>query len=123
MRVSDLAQSVIVIGAVIGLLSGLTGTGGGIFLSPVILLTGWAGPIATAGIAAPFIWANSVAALSAGTAVWADLPSGLPWLIVAVLLGGLLGTWLGLRKFSPSALLLALATVLAVAAIKLFATS
>ena len=43
------------IGAAIGLLSGLTGTGGGIFLSPIILLAGWAGAKQTSGISAPFI--------------------------------------------------------------------
>lgn len=51
----------VLIGAAIGLLSGLTGTGGGIFLSPVIVLAGWAGPKHTAGISAPFILVNSKA--------------------------------------------------------------
>ena len=61
------AVPAILIGAVIGLLSGLTGTGGGIFLSPLILLLGWAGPKATAGISAPFIMINSIAGLMGGS--------------------------------------------------------
>ena len=108
------------IGAGIGLLSGLTGTGGGIFLSPIVLLAGWAGPIATAGIAAPFILANSTTALIAGASSWADLPSQLPWFIGAVLLGGLCGTWIGLRRLPASALFVALSIVLVIAALKLF---
>ncbi|NJN39730.1 MAG: sulfite exporter TauE/SafE family protein, partial [Gammaproteobacteria bacterium] len=87
-------------GAVIGLLSGLTGTGGGIFLSPIVLLAGWAGPRHTGGISAPFILVNSTLALAAGAATWADLPGELPWLIVAVLAGAITGTWFGLKRLS-----------------------
>jgi uncharacterized membrane protein YfcA len=97
----------------------LTGTGGGIFLSPIVLLAGWAGPKHTGGISAPFILANSMVALAAGTATWAALPAELPWLMAAVLCGALLGTWLGLKKLSTPALLAAMAVVLAVAAAKM----
>jgi uncharacterized membrane protein YfcA len=107
------------LGAAIGLLAGLTGTGGGIYLSPLVLLAGWAGPLASAGIAAPFILANSTAGLMAGTATWASLPPQLPWLLAAVLLGGLLGTSLGLNRFSARTLFVLLAAVLVVAAVKL----
>lgn len=106
-------------GAVIGLLSGLTGTGGGIFLSPIVLLAGWAGPRHTGGITAPFILANSTIALAAGTATWASLPDELPWLALAVLGGATAGTWLGLRRLSTRWLLVAMALVLAIAATKL----
>ncbi len=109
----------IVLGAMIGLLSGLTGTGGGIFLSPLVLLAGWAGPIATAGLSAPFILANSTAGLLAGASTWADLPAELPWFLGAVLAGGLIGTWLGLNRLSMRALIGALAVVLCIAAFKL----
>jgi len=107
------------LGAAIGLLAGLTGTGGGIYLSPLVLLAGWAGPLASAGIAAPFILANSTAGLMGGTATWASLPPQLPWLLAAVLLGGLLGTSLGLNRFSARTLFVLLAAVLVVAAVKL----
>jgi hypothetical protein len=110
-------------GAVIGLLSGLTGTGGGIFLSPIVLLAGWAGPRHTGGISAPFILVNSSLALAAGTATWADLPDELPWLVVAVLAGALAGTWLGLKRFSTRWLLALMALVLTIAAAKLILTS
>lgn len=110
-------------GAAIGLLSGLTGTGGGIFLSPVVLLAGWAGPRHTGGITAPFILANSATALVAGTATWAALPEELPWLAAAVLAGAVAGTWLGLRRLSTRWLLAAMALVLAIAAGKLILTA
>ena len=109
----------ILIGAAIGLLSGLTGTGGGIFLSPLILLLGWAGPKATAGISAPFIMINSMAGLMGGSLVAHDLPEALPLLAGSALLGALIGTWLGIRKLSTRALLITLAVVMALAAIKL----
>ncbi|MEX2051917.1 MAG: TSUP family transporter [Steroidobacteraceae bacterium] len=109
----------VVCGALIGLLSGLTGTGGGIFLSPIVLLAGWAGPRHTGGITAPFILANSTMALAAGTATWAALPAELPWLIVSVLAGAAAGTWLGIKRLSTRWLLAAMALVLAIAAAKL----
>jgi len=111
----------IFIGAAIGLLSGLTGTGGGIFLSPLILLLGWAGPKATAGISAPFIMINSMAGLMGGSLVAHDLPEALPLLAGSALLGALIGTWLGIRKLSTRALLTTLAVVMSLAAIKLIA--
>lgn len=113
----------VAIGAVIGLLSGLTGTGGGIFLSPIVLLAGWAGPKHTGGITAPFILANSATALAAGTATWALLPFELPWLAVAVLAGAAFGTWLGLSKLSTRWLLAAMAFVLVIASAKLVLTA
>ncbi len=107
------------IGAAIGLLSGLTGTGGGIFLSPIVLLAGWAGPRHTGGISAPFILANSTVALLAGTATWASLPAEWPWLALAVMGGAVLGTWLGLKLLSTRWLLALMALVLLIAAAKL----
>src|SRR5712691_9552057 len=77
------------IGAVMGLLSGLTGVGGGIFLSPMLLILGWAGTKQTSAVAAPFILVNSVAGL-AGTlfAKSAALPGHVWILVAAVLVGG-----------------------------------
>ena len=65
-------------GAAIGLLSGLTGTGGGIFLSPLLLLAGWAGPRGAAGLAAPFILLNSIAGLLGFQWSQGSLPAELP---------------------------------------------
>ncbi len=111
------------IGAVIGLISGLTGTGGGIFLSPVLLLLRWSGPKTTAGIAAPFILVNSSVALVAGSVSAGTLPVELPWLAAAAVAGTLVGTWLGLSKLSQRGLVTALAAVMLVAGGKLLATA
>ncbi len=109
------------IGAAIGLLSGLTGTGGGIFLSPILLLLGWSGPKTTAGIAAPFILVNSCVALIAGSVGAGVLPPELPWLATAAVAGALVGTWLGLSKLTQQGLITTLAVVMLVAAGKLLA--
>lgn len=115
------------VGAAIGLLSGLTGTGGGIFLSPFILLMGWAGPKATAGISAPFIMANSIAGLAGGlikgSFSFAIIPFGATPLIAAALLGALVGTWLGLYKLTNRWLIGMLALVMTIAAAKLIGLS
>jgi uncharacterized membrane protein YfcA len=109
------------IGGAIGLLSGLTGTGGGIFLSPVILLMGWAGPKATAGISAPFILVNSVAGLLGSSFAAHALPPSLVLFVGAALAGALVGTWLGIRKLRPRALIATLAVVMTIAGLKLIA--
>ena len=106
-------------GAAIGLLSGLTGTGGGIFLSPLLLLAGWAGPRGAAGLAAPFICLNSLAGLIGVQWAANSLPAEMPLLAAVVLAGGWLGTALGLRRLPARALLWALAAVLLVAGGKL----
>jgi uncharacterized membrane protein YfcA len=110
-------------GGVIGLLSGLTGTGGGIFLSPLLLFAGWAGPRGAAGLAAPFIWANSLAGLAGVQWASGSLPPYLPWLVAAVLAGGWLGTLLGLTRLPPRILLAMLSVVLVVAGLKLLLTT
>jgi hypothetical protein len=115
------------IGAAIGLLSGLTGVGGGILLSPIILLMAWAGPKATAGIAAPFIMANSIAGLAGGLwkgSVALSMLPGAALPLAAVALGGAaLGTWLGIHKLSNRWLLAALALVMLISASKLLGLS
>lgn len=111
------------IGAGVGLLSGLTGTGGGIFLSPLILLMGWAGPKATAGISAPFIMANSIAGLAGGlingSFSFATIPYAAAPLIAAAMLGALIGTWLGIYKLNNRWLIGTLSLVMTIAAAKL----
>ncbi len=111
------------IGAAVGLLSGLTGTGGGIFLSPIILLMGWAGPKTTAGIAAPFIMANSIAGLAGGliqgSIALSTIPNAVIPLSGAALVGAILGTWLGIYKLSNRLLIITLALVMLVASAKL----
>jgi uncharacterized protein len=104
------------IGAVLGVLSGLTGVGGGIFLSPILLLFGWAGTKQTSAVAAPFILVNSLAALAAG---FVRNPSQPPdyawWLMAAVLVGGWAGAEYGSRRFANPVIRQVLAVVLAIA--------
>jgi hypothetical protein len=108
----------LVLGAAIGLLSGLTGTGGGIFLSPVLLFMGWSRPKDASGVAAAFILANSVAGLAGNLAAVRSLPEALPVYAGAVLAGALLGTMFGIRTGAPR-VLRALGAVLTIAGLKL----
>jgi hypothetical protein len=102
-------------GAIIGLLSGLTGTGGGIFLSPLLLLMGWADMRHTAGVSAAFVLANSIAGLAGNVASVRYLPAEIAlWAPVAAA-GGLIGAELGSRRLAPATLRYLLAVVLVVA--------
>ncbi len=109
-------------GAAIGLMSGLTGTGGGIFLSPLLLFAGWAGPRGAAGLAAPFILVNSLAGLAGFHWSTGVLPAGLLLFCAAVLMGGWIGTTLGVGRLSSRWLMILLSAVLAVAGGKLLLT-
>ena len=108
------------IGASMGLLSGLTGVGGGIFLSPLLLMLGWAGTKQTSAVAAPFILVNSVAGLAAGfIAGTVALPQSTWVLGAAVLAGGWLGAEYGSRRFANPVVRRFLAVVLVVAGSKM----
>ena len=112
----------LVIGAGIGLLSGMLGIGGGIILTPVILLLGWGRVKETAAASALFIFANSLSGLSGliskGFRPTTEL---LPWLIAA-LIGGFFGAYQGSFKFNISTLRYILASVLLIAVAKLYFT-
>jgi uncharacterized membrane protein YfcA len=103
----------------IGLLSGLTGTGGGIFLSPLLLFLAWSETRIASGIAAVFILCNSVAGLLGNIASVQSLPAELPMYAVAVLLGAVIGTTLGINQLAQKGVLKALALVLVIAGLKL----
>ena len=105
-------------GGSVGLLSGLTGTGGGIFLSPLLLFFGWAGTRQASGIAIPFILVNSIAGLAGNLLSLEGLPAELPYYLIAALLGAVVGTNVGIKWTSPITLQRLLAVVLFVAAIK-----
>lgn len=106
-------------GAVLGLLAGLTGTGGGIFLSPLIILMHWEEPRRTSGVVAAFIFLNSAAGLAGNIASVGRLPSELPLFLAAVAAGAVIGTWLGVERLPRAWLLRALGLVLAIAGAKL----
>ena len=110
-------------GCVIGFISGLIGVGGGIFLSPILLVLNWAGPKTTAGISAPFILVNSAVALAAGSLTVQTLPRELPLLAGGALAGAFLGTWLGLERLNQKGLLMTLAFVMSLAGLKLVLTA
>lgn len=107
------------IGAAIGLVSGLTGTGGGIFLSPVLLFAGWAQTRAASGMAAPFILGNSIAGLAGNFSRLASLPDTLPIWVVAVVAGAVIGSEIGNRRGRIVHLRAALSVVLVIAGLKL----
>lgn len=108
----------VLIGAGIGLLSGLTGTGGGIFLSPLLLFLGWSNPKVASGVAAVFILCNSVAGLGGNVASVQQLPAMLPLYAGSAFAGALVGTTLGIR-FKSTVVLKALGLVEIVAGFKL----
>jgi uncharacterized protein len=105
-------------GAAIGLLSGLTGTGGGIFLSPLLLFLGWSSAKPASGVVAVFILVNSAAGLLGNLSSVRALPADLPLFAAAVLGGAVLGTTLGIKLATPM-ILRALAVVLVIAGLKL----
>lgn len=109
----------IAIGAIIGLLSGMIGIGGGIILSPVILLLGWADIRETAAISALFIWINSFAGLLGFFTVGGRIDFDFWILIVIVAIGALIGGYFGSFKWNLKYLKTSLSIVLLMASLKL----
>lgn len=110
-------------GAAIGLVSGLTGTGGGIFLSPLVIFLGWGNARTASGLAAPFILVNSIAGLVGY--FWSAnprLPGYFPLLAAGAVIGAALGSRLGSRRLAIPAIQKVLAVVLLLAAAKLLLT-
>ncbi len=107
------------VGIAIGLLSGLTGVGGGIFLSPLIVYMRWADTRTTSGVAAPFILVNSIAGLLGHLAGISAVPESIPLWGAAVLVGGWMGATFGSRRAPAPLLRQLLAIVLAIAGAKL----
>lgn len=106
-------------GAALGVLAGLTGIGGGVYLSPLLVFAGWADPQRATGIAALFIVVNSAAGLAGRASSLAALPAFLPWLALAALVGAVAGTGLSLAKLDKNGVLRTLGLVLGVAALTL----
>ena len=108
----------VLLGAGIGLLAGLTGTGGGIFLSPLIIFLAWSELRMASGVAALFILGNSIAGLLGNIVAVRSLPPELPMYAVAVMLGALVGTAVG-TKSAVTVIQRALGLVLIIAGLKL----
>ena len=109
----------LIIGALIGLLSGLVGVGGGIFLTPVLLLMNWSETKTAAGVSAMFILVNSISGLAGNYEQLMVLPSDVWFWIVAAIAGGIIGSTLGAKRFDSLTLRRVLAVVLLFAGVKL----
>jgi uncharacterized protein len=109
----------LLIGALIGCLSGITGTGGAIFLTPLLLYFSWAHTREASGLSVAFVWLNSLAAITGLMQSNQTLPESLPYWLVAVALGAILGTQLGIHRWPTHRLRKGLAVVLVIAAGKL----
>jgi len=108
-----------VVGAGTGLLSGLTGTGGGIFLTPLMLFLGWAPTRAAAATSAVFILVNSIAGLAGYVSSGQPIPSQSWPILAAAITGGAIGSTLGSQRFAIRTISILLALVLVIAGCKL----
>lgn len=93
-------MAALVAGAIIGFVAGTTGTGGGVFLAPIILTMNWGTARQTAATTAVYNLMNSFAALIGAFAAWDHIPSALPAWLVAVAVGGTVGAYIGSRHLS-----------------------
>jgi uncharacterized protein len=110
------------IGGGIGLLSGLTGTGGGIFLTPILLFLHWAGARTAGAVSALFILVNSLAGLAGNLSATKSFPTPALTLVVAAGVGGFAGSYLGSQRLPPTIIKRLLAVVLLIAGSKLILT-
>lgn len=108
------------IGMVLGFLSGLTGVGGGIFLSPLLLFARWATPLETSGVSALFILVNSLSGLAGHIASLASVPREVVYWAPAAAIGGFIGAHTGSRKLPGPVIKRVLAAVLVIAGVKMF---
>lgn len=110
------------VGAGLGLLSGLTGTGGGIFLTPMLIFLRWAGTKAAAATSALFILLNSIAGLLGNFSATQSFPKFGASLLIAAGIGGAIGSHFGSRRLEPMVIKRLLAVVLVIAGLKLIFT-
>lgn len=113
----------VVTGGVIGLLSGMIGIGGGIILSPILLLLRWTNQKQTAAISAAFIFVNSLAGLGGMVTKGISFTGDMLLYIIVAFTAGMLGAYFGSKKFNQNILKYVLATVLLMASYKLLLTT
>ncbi len=107
-----------VLGSVIGLVSGLIGVGGGIFLSPLLIISNWTSVKKASGIAALFIFVNSISGLAGHLTAFNTIDYDIFYWIAAVVIGGMIGSTLGTGKFSNKIIMTCLFVVLLSAGLK-----
>jgi hypothetical protein len=112
--------ALLVVGALIGFVSGMIGIGGGIILSPLLILCSWSTVKETSGISALFILVNSMSALVGLYQKGIHFTTNIYWMIAVALLGGIVGATLGAKKMPPEGLKKLLALGLLIASLKLF---
>ena len=110
------------VGAGLGFLSGLTGTGGGIFLTPLILFCKWAVIRQAAAVSALFILVNSIGGLVGYFTAKHSIPTLGIYLAIPAIIGGTIGSYLGSRRLPARGIAIFLAIVLAIAGCKLIFT-
>ncbi len=110
------------LGGMIGFLSGLTGVGGGIFLSPLLLFSGWASIRQASGVTAAFILVNSIAGLLGNIASVSRVPIDAVWWLLAAVGGGWIGAELGARRLKIPYIKSLLGVVLVIAGLKMIVT-
>lgn len=122
-RVEPTRPVAIASGGVLGLFAGLTGTGGGIFLTPLLLVMRWAKTKTASATSALFILVNSISGLLGNLSSTQKIPGFVGPLILAAVVGGSAGAYFGSRRFAPSIIKRLLATVLVIAGLKLVFTA
>ena len=114
---------IVLVGAILGFSAGLTGIGGGVFLSPILLIFGWCTIRQSTAVAAGFILLNSIGGLAGYIASDQSWPMGAGWLVIAAFVGCLFGGELASHRASSLTLQKLLAAVLAIAAVKMVYTA
>ncbi len=123
-EISDIKNSNVIgslfIGSAIGLFSGMIGIGGGIILSPIIILLSWGTMKQAAAVSALFIFVNSISGIIGFTVKGGNIPIEAWYFIPVAIIGGSLGALYGSQKFNMKTLKYVLAGVLTIAMVKLF---
>lgn len=122
-RESPQLWQTLLVGGVLGFVSGVTGVGGGIFLSPLLLLFRWTDVKGSVPIAAAFILLNSVSGLLGYVSTGSQFPAGIPLLVAVAVIGALIGTRMSTYHLSTQGLYRMLGIVLVVAGFKMILTA